>query len=113
MHFLNLLNQLPCHCITAPPPLQADRLALCSYLVTGQLLGGEVGSVVMFAIPKAAGQRSMDESFLQVGGVAGTVCGGRQGRVGMVGGWYGWWFKYYLLGGCVCCAPEEAGLTEQ
>jgi hypothetical protein len=33
---------------------KADRLALCRYLLTQELLGGDVGSVVMFAIPQDA-----------------------------------------------------------
>ncbi|GIL66711.1 hypothetical protein Vafri_20195 [Volvox africanus] len=48
---------------------KADRLALCEYLLTGQLpgLGGSdlVGSVVMFAIPEGAEERSLGECFLQ------------------------------------------------
>ena len=31
---------------------KADRLAMCSYLLTRELLGADVGSVVMFAIPQ-------------------------------------------------------------
>ena len=30
---------------------KADRLALCSYLLTGEILQGDVGSVTMFALP--------------------------------------------------------------
>jgi hypothetical protein len=47
------------------------RLALVAYELTGQLLGGEVGSVTMFAIPQQYGQRSLEENFLQVGGAGG------------------------------------------
>lgn len=43
-----------------------DRMALCSYLLTGQLGDAEVGSVVMFAIPPGAGARAQTEHFLQV-----------------------------------------------
>ena len=32
--------------------IKADRLALCRYLLTRELLGADVGSVVMFAIPQ-------------------------------------------------------------
>ncbi|MEW5312491.1 MAG: hypothetical protein WDW38_004122 [Sanguina aurantia] len=44
---------------------KADRLALCSYLITGQLLEADVGSVVMFGIPAGFGTRAQDEGFLQ------------------------------------------------
>ena len=86
----------------APPPLQADRLSLCSYVVTGQLLGGEVGSVVMFAIPKAAGQRTLDENFLQVDAVGGRwlVVGGAGMRVGGGRGIVCW------PGGCGVCSTH-------
>ena len=47
-----------------------DRLAVSEYLISGQLLKGEVGSVTMFSIPTCeCGQRHAeladDESFLQ------------------------------------------------
>ncbi|KAK9804206.1 hypothetical protein WJX72_001253 [[Myrmecia] bisecta] len=45
--------------------VKADRLALCEYLLTVQLLESEVGSVVMFAIPEGFGERAHDEVFLQ------------------------------------------------
>ena len=50
---------------------QADRIALSEYFITGQvpLAGGGalVGSPVMFGAPSHEAQRSLDESFLQVG----------------------------------------------
>ena len=57
---------IPCSTKSTQPRVKADRLALCEYLLTGQLLEGEVGSVVMFAILDGFGERSMDEVFLQV-----------------------------------------------
>lgn len=50
-----------------PCRLKPDRLALCGYLISGELLGGELGSVVMFDVPRAYGERALDENFLQVG----------------------------------------------
>ncbi|GFR49203.1 hypothetical protein Agub_g11116, partial [Astrephomene gubernaculifera] len=57
---------------------KSDRLALCEYMLTGQLSqllggggsgaggGGElVGSVVMFGAPKGGPERALDESFLE------------------------------------------------
>ncbi|MEW5302765.1 MAG: hypothetical protein WDW36_005513 [Sanguina aurantia] len=44
---------------------KADRAAICSYLITGQLLDADVGSVVMFGIPAGFGTHAQDESFLQ------------------------------------------------
>eukprot|EP00854_Cymbomonas_tetramitiformis_P005726 gene5726-6915_t len=44
---------------------RADRLALCSYLLTGELLRGEVGSVTMFALPERM-TRADEESFLSI-----------------------------------------------
>eukprot|EP00798_Chlamydomonas_sp_ICE-L_P029353 gene29353-12439_t len=44
---------------------KVDRLALCSYIVTGQLLEAEVGSTVMFAVPRHFGELALDEKFLQ------------------------------------------------
>ncbi|GFR47524.1 hypothetical protein Agub_g9242 [Astrephomene gubernaculifera] len=57
---------------------KSDRLALCEYLLTGQLsqllsgaggggrAGGElVGSVVMFVVPRGGPERARDESFLE------------------------------------------------
>ena len=59
-------------------------MALCYYVLSGQLLAGEVGSMVMFAIPEGFGERAMDEFFLQVlcysachpsSGMVPVVCG--------------------------------------
>ena len=45
---------------------KADRQALGKYLITGELLKGEVGSVVMFSLPKGyRGSLAMDESVFQ------------------------------------------------
>ncbi|KAK3250203.1 hypothetical protein CYMTET_40408 [Cymbomonas tetramitiformis] len=41
----------------------ADRLALCSYLITGEILQGQVGSVTMFALPENL-TRADEENFL-------------------------------------------------
>ena len=41
-------------------------MAFCAYLITGQLLAVDVGSVTMWALPKGAGNKSMNENFLQV-----------------------------------------------
>ena len=41
-------------------------MAICAYFITGQLLDADVGSVTMWAVPESAGQKSMDENFLQV-----------------------------------------------
>ena len=41
-------------------------MALASYLLTGQICDGEVGSPVMFAIPRGVGELAMEENFLQV-----------------------------------------------
>ena len=41
-------------------------MALCEYVITGQIGDSEVGSVVMWAVPPTAGDKSMDELFLQV-----------------------------------------------
>ena len=41
-----------------------DRIALINYLITGQLLQGEMGSVVMFSDKQRVGL-AMDENFLQ------------------------------------------------
>lgn len=43
-----------------------DRLGLSAYWLTGQLLEADVGSVVMFAVPKDVGELVLDESCLQV-----------------------------------------------
>jgi hypothetical protein len=53
--------------------MKGDRMAMCSYILTGQLLDADVGSVVMFALPRGAGDRADNELFLQVGGRAGCV----------------------------------------
>jgi hypothetical protein len=46
---------------------RCDRLALCRYLLTGELgEAAEVGSRVMFAIPPGFGEKAMSENFLQV-----------------------------------------------
>jgi hypothetical protein len=42
-----------------------DRMAYCSYILTGQLLSATVGSVTMFAIPKGYGDTALDLNFLQ------------------------------------------------
>jgi len=50
---------------------KGDRLALSELMLTGQIaaLGaGDVGSVVMFAVPAEFGERAFDECFLQVRG---------------------------------------------
>lgn len=46
---------------------KGDRMALCAYAITGQLLEAEVGSVVMFAVPDSlgCGERAINEHFLQ------------------------------------------------
>jgi hypothetical protein len=43
-----------------------DRMAMCSYVLTGQLLEGEVGSTVMFSLPAGKLERLQDEMVLQV-----------------------------------------------
>ena len=43
-----------------------DRMALCHYVLTGELLQSDVGSVVMFSLPPGGGAISMQESVLQV-----------------------------------------------
>lgn len=43
---------------------KADRLALCSYLLTGEILQGDVGSVAMFALPEDL-IRADEEFFLR------------------------------------------------
>eukprot|EP00873_Tetraselmis_striata_P022560 jgi/Tetstr1/442824/TSEL_030907.t1 len=44
---------------------RADRLALCQYLLTRELLQPDVGSIVMFAVPPGTGmQRPKEEHFL-------------------------------------------------
>ncbi|KAJ3066660.1 hypothetical protein HDU98_010057 [Podochytrium sp. JEL0797] len=43
---------------------EADRLALCEYFLTGQILEADVGSVVMFAVPTSVGEVSFDENVL-------------------------------------------------
>jgi hypothetical protein len=48
---------------------KADRLALYDYSLTGQLGGasdGDVGSVMMFGVPRSYGSRALNESVLQV-----------------------------------------------
>lgn len=45
--------------------IRSDRLALCSYEISGQLGHAEVGSAAMFALPDGI-EVSMDESFLHV-----------------------------------------------
>lgn len=53
--------------VTANFVRKADRLALAQYLLSGQLLDADVGSVVMFAVPKGGyGERALSESCLQV-----------------------------------------------
>lgn len=51
-------------------------MGLCSYLLTGQLLEAEVGSVVMFELPPGYGKRALDENFLEVRQslTAGSMC---------------------------------------
>ena len=45
---------------------RVDRQALGKYLITGELLKGEVGSVVMFSLPDGySGSLAMDESVFQ------------------------------------------------
>ena len=45
---------------------KVDRQALGKYLITGELLKGEVGSVVMFSLPDGySGSLAMDESVFQ------------------------------------------------
>jgi hypothetical protein len=44
-----------------------DRMAMCSYILTGQLLDAEVGSVAMFAVPEGEGELAFNSSVLQVG----------------------------------------------
>mmetsp|Transcript_21790 Transcript_21790/g.49350 ORF Transcript_21790/g.49350 Transcript_21790/m.49350 type:complete len:237 (-) Transcript_21790:92-802(-) len=43
---------------------KVDRKALCSYYLTGQLLGGDMGSTVMFANPPGC-ELALDHDFLQ------------------------------------------------
>ena len=45
--------------------LARDRHALCAYMLCGQLLAAQVGSVVMFGMPDELGAVSPSESFLQ------------------------------------------------
>jgi hypothetical protein len=45
---------------------QQDRMAMCAYIITGQLLDADVGSVVMFAVPEGVGEKAFNELFLQV-----------------------------------------------
>jgi hypothetical protein len=54
-----MIKQLRFHC----------RHALCEYELAGQLLGGEVGSTTMFAIPRGMGELALNEHFLQVRGM--------------------------------------------
>jgi hypothetical protein len=65
------MQQHPCMLSSYP-----SRLSLVAYELTGQLLGGEVGSVTMFAIPEEYGQKALAEHFLQVGltCTVGAVC---------------------------------------
>eukprot|EP00775_Hariotina_reticulata_P007641 gene7641-7843_t len=44
---------------------KADRLALCRYIMTGQLLEADVGSVMMFAVPEGHRDRALRENVLQ------------------------------------------------
>ena len=44
-----------------------DRQALCAYFLTGELLLGEVGSVLMFSLPKDySGAIALNESVFHV-----------------------------------------------
>jgi hypothetical protein len=43
-----------------------DRMAMCSYVLTGQLLEADVGSVVMFSLPTREDEKALNELFLQV-----------------------------------------------
>ena len=46
---------------------KADRQALCAYFLTGELLSGEVGSVLMFSLPKGySGAIALSESVFHV-----------------------------------------------
>ena len=46
--------------------IAADRYAMATYSLTGQVLGGDVGSVVMFAFPNEyAGRLAHDQSMFQ------------------------------------------------
>lgn len=40
---------------------QSDRMSLCSYGLSGELLGGDIGSTVMFCIPPGYGDLAMDQ----------------------------------------------------
>ncbi|KAG5177594.1 hypothetical protein JKP88DRAFT_332187 [Tribonema minus] len=43
-----------------------DRMALCAYAISGQVLPPcDTGSVCMFATPPGAGERALDDNFLQ------------------------------------------------
>lgn len=44
---------------------KSDVLAICSYLLTGQLLQGDVGSIVMFENPLGYGELALNLNFLQ------------------------------------------------
>eukprot|EP00842_Homolaphlyctis_polyrhiza_P001909 jgi/Hompol1/2719/HPOL_006155-RA len=44
---------------------EVDRLAFCTYLLTGEVLKSQVGSTVMFSNPPEVGQRARDECFLR------------------------------------------------
>jgi hypothetical protein len=43
----------------------SDRNALCSYIVSGQLLGADIGSTVMFCNPSGYGTLALNHDFLQ------------------------------------------------
>ena len=64
-HWLNSVTD--CWLSIANMVHEADRRALCLYLVSGDVLGGgEKGSVTMFSLPdNCAGTRAIDESIFQ------------------------------------------------
>jgi len=41
-----------------------DRLSLGKYILTGDLLGGTTGSIVMFSNPEGSGALSLNPNFL-------------------------------------------------
>jgi hypothetical protein len=53
---------------------RADRMAMCHYVLTGQLLEGEVGSTVMFSLPAGHEGKALDELVLHVRFSVRRVC---------------------------------------
>lgn len=60
-----LLSQTETHMEIGNLKREVDRNALCSYYLNGQLLGGDIGSTVMFCNPQGAGDLALNHEFLQ------------------------------------------------